>query len=260
MTIRLSARAVRPAGLREMKRIAGRSSAAHLAARRFLCAARELGEQPRSFPRARIGGHTTQPKTFVSSATRASTTFGSRSPGTITPAQPLTFGIKPEMFAQVDELVEAGLREKLGVIVNIHHFDDFTTDPKAQSARFDAIWAQLAVHYASSPEGLVFELLNEPKDAATTEVMNPIFARAIALIRRTNPNRTIFLRTGKMEQHRRATEDAFARRRRKPDRDRAQLRAVFLHAPGRHLVRAGQKGDGHPLPRTAAETARARTL
>ena len=74
---------------------------------------------------------------------------------------------------------------------------EFTSDPKGQSARFEAIWTQLADHYSRSPDGLAFELLNEPKDAATTEVVNPIFAKTIELIRRTNPNRTIFIGPGR---------------------------------------------------------------
>jgi len=85
----------------------------------------------------------------------------------------------------------------LGVIINIHHFDDFTSHPKEQTARFEAIWSQIAAHYERAPDGLAFELLNEPKDAATTDVINPIFAVTIGQIRRLDPNRTIFLGPGK---------------------------------------------------------------
>jgi endoglucanase len=195
VTVRLFARAVRPAGFQDMKRIEGRSSPAHLTARRFLRGvnfANDLEAPPGQDWGAR---HTTEDLRLV------------RNEGFDHVRIPVgwhhytgpgpEFRIKPEIFARVDELVEAGLREKLGVIVNIHHFDDFTTDPKAQTARFDAIWTQLAAHYANFPEGLVFELLNEPKDAATTEVMNPIYAKTIGLIRRTNPGRSIFLGPGR---------------------------------------------------------------
>src|SRR5262249_32804776 len=51
-----------------------------------------------------------------------------------------------------------------------------------------------------APEGVVFELLNEPKDAATTAAMNPIYAEAIRLIRKTNPRRTLFVGPGKWNQ------------------------------------------------------------
>src|SRR5207302_1275597 len=85
----------------------------------------------------------------------------------------------------------------LGVLINIHHFDALTTDPAANTNQFHAIWRQIAAHYADAPAGVAFELLNEPKDAATTVVMNPIYAEAIRQIRQTNPRRIIFVGPGK---------------------------------------------------------------
>ena len=68
-----------------------------------------------------------------------------------------------------------------------------STNPAAESNRFYAIWRQVAAHYAHAPPGLAFELINEPKDAATTLVLNPIYAQAIRLIRQSNPKRTLFV-------------------------------------------------------------------
>ena len=50
-------------------------------------------------------------------------------------------------------------------------------DPDGQTDKFLAIWRQVAAHYANFPDTLAFELLNEPNGAATTQVMNPIYAR-----------------------------------------------------------------------------------
>jgi endoglucanase len=83
------------------------------------------------------------------------------------------------------------------VLINIHHFDAFTSDPAKQKNKFYAIWRQIAEHYAGASPGLAFELLNEPKDKATTVVMNPIYAQAITEIRKTNPTRTIFVGPGR---------------------------------------------------------------
>ena len=44
---------------------------------------------------------------------------------------------------------------------------------------------------------MTFELLNEPKDAATTVRLNPIFAETIRQIRQTNPHRTLFVGPGR---------------------------------------------------------------
>ncbi|HXS68209.1 MAG TPA: cellulase family glycosylhydrolase [Candidatus Polarisedimenticolia bacterium] len=110
------------------------------------------------------------------------------------------FTISPVIFARADYAVTNALAAHLAVILNIHHFDDFTSDPDGQTDKFLAIWRHIAAHYASFTNRLAFELLNEPKDAATTVKINPIFARAIAEIRKTNPNRTIFVGPGKWNQ------------------------------------------------------------
>jgi endoglucanase len=89
--------------------------------------------------------------------------------------------------------VTNALKHQLNVIVNIHHFDEFTSDPAKNTEKFDALWRQIAEHYAKYPNSVAFELLNEPKDAATTPVLNPIYAETIKQIRKTDPNRTIFI-------------------------------------------------------------------
>ena len=107
------------------------------------------------------------------------------------------YKIEQELFDKVDFLVTNSLARGLSILINIHHFDEFTTDPKGNTEKFQALWKQIAEHYAKQPERLAFELLNEPKDAATTDVINPIFAETIRIIRRSNPERTIFVGPGK---------------------------------------------------------------
>ena len=85
----------------------------------------------------------------------------------------------------------------LNVIVNLHDFFAFNTNPAASTPEFLAIWRQVAAHYAQAPDGVAFELLNEPGQAATTVVLNSIYAEAIRQIRQTNPHRTIFVGPGK---------------------------------------------------------------
>jgi aryl-phospho-beta-D-glucosidase BglC (GH1 family) len=89
------------------------------------------------------------------------------------------------------------LNEGLAIIINIHHFDAFTSEPDARANEFEALWRQIGEHYKAYPNKLAFELLNEPKDAATTEKMNTIYARVIPVIRRTNPDRTLFVAPGR---------------------------------------------------------------
>ena len=106
------------------------------------------------------------------------------------------YTISNAFFAQVDTLVTNALSRGLHVIVNIHHFNDFTENPSARTNMFYALWEQIAGHYHSTPDMLAFELLNEPMGNATTEVMNPIHAEAIARIRAVSPDRLIFIGPG----------------------------------------------------------------
>ena len=107
------------------------------------------------------------------------------------------YKISDEIFDKADFMVTNATALKLNVIINLHHFNEFTTNPAANTAWFNAIWRQVAAHYAKAPASVAFELLNEPKDGATTVVMNPIYAEAIREIRQTNPHRTIFVGPGK---------------------------------------------------------------
>jgi endoglucanase len=107
------------------------------------------------------------------------------------------FKLSDAIFDRVDNLVTNATALGLALIINIHHFDALTSDPPANAAEFYAIWRQVALHYSNAPPTVAIELLNEPKDAATTAVMNPIYAEAIHQIRQSNPRRIIFVGPGK---------------------------------------------------------------
>ncbi|MGA2854068.1 MAG: glycoside hydrolase family 5 protein [Verrucomicrobiota bacterium] len=106
------------------------------------------------------------------------------------------FKLSPEIFSRVDFVVTNALAAGLAVMINIHHFDELDENPRATTDEFLQIWRQIAAHYRNFPAQLAFELDNEPHAKATTAEMNPIYARAIAEIRKTNPRRTIFVEPG----------------------------------------------------------------
>ena len=140
VTIRLSARSVRVNDLHDMKPIAGRATAAHLAGRRFLRGA-NLGNGLESPPGQDWGGHYSPDDLRIM---RREGFDHVRIPvgwQHYTGSGP-EFRIRPEIFARADALVYAGLREGLGIIINVHHFDDFTTNPQDHTARFVAICAR----------------------------------------------------------------------------------------------------------------------
>jgi len=106
------------------------------------------------------------------------------------------FTLDPQIFSKADYAVTNCLANGLAVMINIHHFDELDADPAGTTEEFLALWRQIAAHYASFPEKLAFELDNEPHQNATTALMNPIYARALAAIRESNPHRTIFVEPG----------------------------------------------------------------
>ena len=106
------------------------------------------------------------------------------------------YKLSPAIFARADFVVTNALNNHLAVMINIHHFNELDKDPDATAEEFLKIWQQVATHYKSHPNTLAFELDNEPHDKATTALMNPIYARAITEVRRTNPRRTIFVEPG----------------------------------------------------------------
>ncbi len=103
------------------------------------------------------------------------------------------YRIDPEFMQRVDWAIEQALKRRMVAIVNIHHYEEFMDDPAAHTARLLGIWRQLAEHYQKQPPALYFEVLNEPNKKATAAVWNKIQNEAVALIRKTNPDRAILV-------------------------------------------------------------------
>ncbi len=106
------------------------------------------------------------------------------------------FTLQPGILARVDELVKWARENDLSVMINMHHFDPFTSDPQGQKDKFLSLWRQIAEHYRDADDRVAFEILNEPKDAATTEVMSDMYAAVLPVIRESNPRRTGFVGPG----------------------------------------------------------------
>lgn len=101
------------------------------------------------------------------------------------------YTIDPQFFARVDWAVEQALKRGLQVVLNVHHYLEMDEQPDQHQARYLALWEQIAPRYRDRPASLVFELLNEPHDKLTAGKWNKILVDALAVVRRTNPTRTI---------------------------------------------------------------------
>ncbi len=101
------------------------------------------------------------------------------------------FTIDPNFFSRVDWAIKTALHNNLNVMINMHHYMELMQEPNAHSERFIALWKQIAEHYKNYPDSVLFEPLNEPHNNLTWDLWNPLLEKAIAVIRQSNPNRTV---------------------------------------------------------------------
>jgi endoglucanase len=101
------------------------------------------------------------------------------------------FTIDGEFFAAVDATVELALARGLEVVVDLHHYAELCADPAGHGDRFVALWSQIAERWADRPAGIHFELLNEPRSPMTSGEWNSLLAAALAVVRRSNPDRVV---------------------------------------------------------------------
>lgn len=103
------------------------------------------------------------------------------------------FRIHPDFAALVDRQVAWATAAGLNVVLNVHHFEEIMDDPDSQMTRFAAIWTELSGRYASLPDTVWFEVLNEPHKELKGRAMRQAQAQALAIIRRKNPQRIVIL-------------------------------------------------------------------
>lgn len=105
------------------------------------------------------------------------------------------YTIEADFLERVDWAIHQAFENNLLAVINIHHFEELMVHPEEQKARFLAIWQQLASHYKSYTDDLIFEILNEPNDQLTPNLWNGYLREVLAVIRETNPKRTVIIGT-----------------------------------------------------------------
>ena len=101
--------------------------------------------------------------------------------------------INGDWLNTLDWAVEHALKNDLMVILDLHEFNAMGADPQGNHAKFLAFWRQVAPRYRETSENVVFELLNEPSRELTPQLWNVYYREALAIIRRTNPTRTVII-------------------------------------------------------------------
>jgi endoglucanase len=109
-------------------------------------------------------------------------------------AKEAPYTIDPEFFARIDWVLEQAEKNKLGVIVDMHHYEELDKRPDAELPRAVALWKQIATRYKDRGDELYFELMNEPHDELNKEdKWTEVLPNLLAAIRETNPTRPVII-------------------------------------------------------------------
>ncbi len=103
------------------------------------------------------------------------------------------YRINDRFLKRMDWVIEQALVNDLGVIVDMHHYDELMQAPDEHADRLVELWRQIATRYRRLPKAVVYEILNEPTGKLTAEVLNPLLARTVAAIRAIDRTRTLIV-------------------------------------------------------------------
>ncbi len=114
------------------------------------------------------------------------------------------FAIDSAFVQRVDYAINAATSRGMNIVVNMHHHRQLcgealdNGEPGVDAAllddRFVAMWAQIAERYKNQPaDRVLFELYNEPNSGCTPQRWNGLLQRALAEVRKTNPQRFVVI-------------------------------------------------------------------
>lgn len=101
--------------------------------------------------------------------------------------------LRGEFFKTMDWAVDQALANGLLVILDYHDDLAISPDPAGQKLAFLASWKAIAEHCQDRSDTVLFEILNEPAPKFTHATWAEYWRAALALIRQSNPKRTVIL-------------------------------------------------------------------
>ncbi len=103
------------------------------------------------------------------------------------------YKLRASWFETCDWVVSKALANDLMVILDMHEFNAIGRDPEGRKPALMSFWRQVAEHFKDAPDNVIFEILNEPSQKLTAEMWNVWLNEALAIIRKTNPTRTVVI-------------------------------------------------------------------
>ena len=105
--------------------------------------------------------------------------------------------LKPSWLDTLDWAVKGALAARLAVILDMHEFGAMAEDPAGRKEAWLSFWRQVAPRFKDASDDVVFELLNEPNQKLTPEMWNEYLKEGLAIVRATNPTRTVIVGGGR---------------------------------------------------------------
>jgi endoglucanase len=103
------------------------------------------------------------------------------------------YAIDDRFLQRIDWVIEQALSNDLGVVIDMHHYDELMQSPAEHADRLVGLWRQIAMRYRGLPDAVVYEILNEPMAKLTAEIWNPLLTRVVAAIRAIDSARTLIV-------------------------------------------------------------------
>jgi endoglucanase len=142
----------------------------------------------------------------------------------------------PEVLDDLDRVLEAAIGAGLVPVIDEHDNEFCQSDPADCATKLVAFWKQVSERYADRYPDAVFELLNEPGWRMTPARWNALSGRLLALVRSTNPQRTIIVAAPNSE------DAATIRTLKLPKSDRNIIVTVHYYKPF-HFTHQGASWD-----------------
>ena len=101
--------------------------------------------------------------------------------------------LRQEFFAILDWALDQALTNRLLVILDFHDDLAISPDPEGKKKEFLDSWTAIADHCKGRPDTVLFEILNEPAPKFTHESWQEYWRAALAIIRKSNPDRTVII-------------------------------------------------------------------
>lgn len=103
------------------------------------------------------------------------------------------YDIDATFMARVKTVVRDARAAGLGVIIDVHQYEDLMAHPAREQARFLAIWDQISRNFSGAPDTVYFEVLNEPTLQMSNDQVSALYTVVLPIIRASNPTRKVIL-------------------------------------------------------------------